>query len=297
MPKPKKSDPKPPPTRQQPPTQPPNWPPLRPLLPTTDLHLTPLVPDQIYLIRNFLPATLCKTYASFLSNLPLTTTPGRPKKDEAVRVNDRFQVQDARFAEMLWGGTALRELVLERFDEDEEEYEDERKGREEDEQAKTQKLRETWGGQPLGLNPNIRIYRYSKGQFFAQHCMSTHSTIIQLPISPSTFHFPLSIYSHPSHHLDDESNTLTYNPPSTTKSIPALTTWTLLIYLTTCTGGETVFYPDATRAHPNPKPIAVAPEVGMALLHRHGDRCMVHEGRVVTGGEKWVVRSDLVVAR
>lgn len=35
----------------------------------------------------------------------------------------------------------------------------------------------------------------------------------------------------------------------------------------------------------------------MALLHRHGDRCMVHEGRVVTGGEKWVVRSDLVVAR
>ncbi|GLI74689.1 hypothetical protein PoHVEF18_002935 [Penicillium ochrochloron] len=266
MPKPKKSDPKPPPpTRQQPPTQPPNWPPLRPLLPTTDLRLTPLVPDQIYLIRNFLPATLCKTYASFLLNLPLTTTPGRPKKDEAVRVNDRFQVQDARFAEMLWGGTALRELVLERFDEDEEEYEDERKGREEDEQAKTQKLRETWGGQPLGLNPNIRIYRYSKGQFFAQHY--------------------------------DESNTLTYNPPSTTKSIPALTTWTLLIYLTTCTGGETVFYPDATRAHPNPEPIAVAPEVGMALLHRHGDRCMVHEGRVVTGGEKWVVRSDLVVAR
>ncbi|KAJ5892039.1 uncharacterized protein N7473_008267 [Penicillium subrubescens] len=192
MPKPKKSDPKPPPTRQPLPTQPPNWPPLRPLLPTTDLHLTPLVPDQIYLIRNFLPATLCKTYASFLSNLPLTTTPGRPKKDEAVRVNDRFQVQDARFAEMLWGGTALRELVMERFDEDEEEedgyeyedgdgIEDEGKGREEDEQAKADKLRETWGGRPLGLNPNIRIYRYSKGQFFAQHY--------------------------------DESNTLTYNPP------------------------------------------------------------------------------------
>jgi len=27
-----------------------------------------------------------------------------------------------------------------------------------------------WGGEVLGLNPNIRIYRYSKGQFFDQHC-------------------------------------------------------------------------------------------------------------------------------
>jgi hypothetical protein len=96
---------------------------------------------------------------------------------------------------------------------------------------------------------------------------------------------------------DDESNTLTFLSPSTTKPLPARTTWTLLIYLTTCAGGETVFYPDPTRANPNPEPIAVAPEVGMALLHRHGDRCMVHEGREVTGGEKWVIRSDLVVAR
>lgn len=167
----KKSDSKP--QTRQPPTPSPNWPPLRPLLPATDLHLTPLVHDQIYLIRNFLPATLCKTYASFLSSLPLTTTPGRPKKDEAVRVNDRFQVEDARFAENLWSGTALRELVLERFDEDEYSYEAQ-EGQEEDESAKAQKLRETWGGQPLGLNPNIRIYRYSKGQFFAQHCTLNH---------------------------------------------------------------------------------------------------------------------------
>lgn len=297
-PKPKKSDqkPQPQPQTRQPPT--PNWPPLRPLLPSTDLHLTPLVHDQIYLIRNFLPASLCKTYASFLSALPLTTTPGRPKKDEAVRVNDRFQVEDARFAENLWGGTALRELVMERFDEDEDAdgygeevgSEEEQEGKEEDEaeQAKAHKLRETWGGQPLGLNPNIRIYRYSKGQFFAQHCMSRSSIF-----HPGTSHS----HSYLTSPTDDESNTLTYHPPSTSKSIPARTTWTLLIYLTTCTGGETVFYPDPTRETPNPPPIAVAPEVGLALLHRHGDRCMVHEGREVTGGEKWVVRSDLVVAR
>ncbi|KAJ5591219.1 hypothetical protein N7450_005191 [Penicillium hetheringtonii] len=215
MPKGKKSDPKAPQPRNKPinAIPPPNWPPLRPLLPSTDLFLTPLVTDQIYLIRNFFPASLCKSYVSFLSSLPLSTTPGKPKKDEAVRVNDRFQVEDARFAEMVWSGTALKELVTTRFDEDEEHDDYDENGNQIPDASpdKTQKCRETWGGDPLGLNPNIRIYRYSAGQFFAQHY--------------------------------DESNSLTFLPSSSSKSVPARTTWTLLIYLTTCSGGETAFYP------------------------------------------------------
>lgn len=163
MPKPKKPELKKPQSQSQSQSHP-NWPPLRPLLPATDLRLTALVPDQIYLIRNFLPASLCKTYSSFLSSLPLTTTPGKPKKDEAVRVNDRFQVEDARFAEMLWSGTAMKELVTCRLGEDE--YEEE-----EYEEDVAELARRTWGGEVLGLNPKIRIYRYSTGQFFAQHCM------------------------------------------------------------------------------------------------------------------------------
>lgn len=163
-------------------SKPPNWPPLRPLLPPTDLSFTPLLQDQIYLIHNFLPATLCKTYTSFLSSLPLATTPGKPKKDEAVRVNDRFQVEDGRFAEMLWSGTALRELVttgLCRGGYDEDEDEDGNGNgnvdglKEEGDVALEELARRTWGGKVLGLNPNIRIYRYSTGQFFAQHCMSS----------------------------------------------------------------------------------------------------------------------------
>ena len=38
-------------------------------------------------------------------------------------------------------------------------------------------------------------------------------------------------------------------------------------------------------------------ETGMALLHRHGKDCMLHEGREVLEGEKWVIRSDLCVRR
>ncbi|KAN0073086.1 hypothetical protein V8E54_009200 [Elaphomyces granulatus] len=220
----------------------PNWPPLRPLIPASDLSLEPLLDDQIYLIRSFFTSSLCKTYVSFLSSLPLitTTAAGKPKKGEAVRVNDRFQIHDADFAESLWSSTALKQLLL-----------------------NDNGMAALWGGRPLGLNPNIRIYRYVQGQFFARHY--------------------------------DESNTLHFSSPSPNSetTIPARTTWTLLIYLTATEGGETVFYQDST----SKSAIAVAPEVGMALLHRHGERCLLHEGKEVRKGEKWVIRSDLVVTR
>ena len=40
------------------------------------------------------------------------TTPGKPKKGEALRVNDRFNIEDAVFAERLWKETGLKELLL-----------------------------------------------------------------------------------------------------------------------------------------------------------------------------------------
>jgi hypothetical protein len=55
------------------------------------------------------------------------------------------------------------------------------------------------------------------------------------------------------------------------------TTWTLLLYLTSaadgCQGGETVFYPHDRRSAI--EEIAVPPETGMLLLHKHGDDCML----------------------
>jgi hypothetical protein len=89
----------------------PHWPPLQPLIAASDLRLEVLVPTQILLIRKFWTSTLCKRYVQFLSNLPLTTTPGKPKKGEAVRVNDRFQVEDPDFATTLWNQTAICSLV------------------------------------------------------------------------------------------------------------------------------------------------------------------------------------------
>ncbi|KAI4184336.1 MAG: hypothetical protein L6R41_004811 [Letrouitia leprolyta] len=81
--------------------------------------------------------------------------------------------------------------------------------------------------------------------------------------------------------------------------------WILLgCRVTGCVGGETVFYPElgpakkfSGKENDGTKPIVVELEVGMALLHKHGQDCLLHEGREVTQGEKWVIRSDICVKR
>jgi hypothetical protein len=132
-----------------------NWPAFHPLLSPDDITLSELVPSQILTVSNFWTSTLCKSYIAFLSTLPLTTTPGKPKRGDAVRVNDRFQIDDPAFAQRLWSQTCLKELVMGQAAG---ETESERRG--------------LWGGDVVGLNPNIRVYRYTKGQFFDQHCES-----------------------------------------------------------------------------------------------------------------------------
>lgn len=89
----------------------PDWPQFKPLIPTEDLEFEEVLPSQIVVVKQFWTPTLCKNYVSFLRTLPLVTTPGRPKKGEALRVNDRYEVNDPFFANRLWVETGLRELV------------------------------------------------------------------------------------------------------------------------------------------------------------------------------------------
>ena len=125
-----------------------DWPALQPLIPTVDLVLDPLLEDQILLIRNLFTSTLCKKYVSFLSSLPLITTPAKPKDGEAVRVNDRIQFDDPAFAENLWNSTGLRSLVRGSV------------GNSERDGLEHEGLNKLQGGEICALNPRIRIYRY-----------------------------------------------------------------------------------------------------------------------------------------
>lgn len=71
---------------------------------------------MIALIPSFFPRSLCRDYVSFLKTLPLQTTPSRPKRGDAVRVNDRFQIDDPAFAQRLWEQTGLQEALSESED-------------------------------------------------------------------------------------------------------------------------------------------------------------------------------------
>lgn len=140
----------------------PDWPAFTPIIPADSLSLDVVLPHQILTISQFFTSSLCKTYINFLSKLPLVTTPKQTKRGEAVRVNDRFQIQDPVFARRLWVETGLRDVL--------EDVENKKLLWTENELKNDAK---SWG-----LNPNIRIYRYTPSQHFAKHCMSSYTAIL-----------------------------------------------------------------------------------------------------------------------
>lgn len=79
-----------------------------------------------------------------------------------MRVNDRFQIDDPGLSKELWVGTGLAELITRAGVDGE--------GPPEGEAANKKAMEQRWGGEVVGLNPNIRIYRYGKGHFFDKHC-------------------------------------------------------------------------------------------------------------------------------
>lgn len=101
-------------TPQAAPQAAPSWPMFKPPLPVIQLYpeLHPAT-SNIILVSSFFPRSLCRDYVAYLRTLPMQTTPSKPKKGEAVRVNDRFQINDPGFARRLWDTTGLKELILE----------------------------------------------------------------------------------------------------------------------------------------------------------------------------------------
>lgn len=107
------------------------------------------------------------------------------------------------------------------------------------------------------LNPQLRLYRYTSGHFFGKHY--DESVECSLASDPAQ---------------------------------KGRTKWTLLIYLSggdELQGGATIFYPEGRDA----TPLKVQPQKGTALLHKHGDDCLKHEGELVKAGIKWILRSDV----
>ncbi|KAE9022342.1 hypothetical protein PF011_g4516 [Phytophthora fragariae] len=118
------------------------------------------------------------------------------------------------------------------------------------------------GMHAVGLNPAIRFYRYAAGQRFG--CHVDQSDVDRVTGYHSRF--------------------------------------TVLVYLndskdSDLLGGDTIFYANEAGAKEEQVVLSVAPETGAALVHGHGDRCLLHEGALVTRGAKYLLRTDVMFSR
>ncbi|KAH9647334.1 Fe2OG dioxygenase domain-containing protein [Citrus sinensis] len=165
-----------------------------------------------------------------------------PLKGEAYRDNDRISVNDPVLAETVWE-SGLSKLFTDI------------------------KIR---GKLAVGLNPNIRFYRYKVGQRFGQHIDES----VNLGDGKRT-HYTLLIYLSGGLKAKAKNDSSIHNDSSPEPLV----------------GGETVFYGSR-----NKLVAEVAPIEGMALIHIHGDKCMLHEARNVIKGVKYIFRSDVVFA-
>ncbi|KAG0170248.1 hypothetical protein DFQ28_002201 [Apophysomyces sp. BC1034] len=199
----------------------------------SSLRVTEVEPNQIYLIHDLFTSKECDALIKhFETHLPPQPVPTIPKRGEAFRSNDRQSLEDAAFAQQLW------EIGLDKICGEQEGIGNVSLPR-----------------KPVGLNSNIRVYRYRVGQKFEGH----------------------------------------YDDSVQDKTTGLWTHWTLLCYLNEdMEGGETVFYKHVSKKRKSGA-ISIRPEKGLALLHLHGNHCLFHEAMEVSKGAKWVLRSDVLV--
>ncbi|KAH6828214.1 2-oxoglutarate and oxygenase superfamily protein [Perilla frutescens var. hirtella] len=218
-----------------------DWPSVKP---KSNLNITRLKDDDLITFQNYLTSAESKAFRDVAESIGFVHQGSLgPTMGEAYRDNDRIAIDDPVLAGEIWGAG------LSNFFSD-------------------FKIR---GKVAVGLNPNIRFYRYSAGQRFGRHIDESND----LGEGRRTY-YTLLIYLSGA---PGKSKAKSKNDSSSQDSLDQLV------------GGETVFYGPR-----NALVAEVAPTEGMALVHIHGDKCMLHEARNVTKGIKYVLRSDVVFA-
>ncbi|KAI3749012.1 hypothetical protein L6452_12519 [Arctium lappa] len=216
-----------------------NWPLIKP---KSNLRINRLKDYDLFTVQNFLTAAESKAFVKAAESIGFVHQGSLgPTKGEAYRDNDRIAVNDHVLADTLWESglsKLLSDLTIR-------------------------------GKVAVGLNPNIRLYRYKVGQRFGRHIDEG----VDLGDGKHT-HYTLLIYLNG----DVDSKPQSDMNSSDDSSEPLV-------------GGETVFYGSR-----NSIVAEVTPTQGMALFHIHGAKCMLHEARNVRKGVKYVLRSDVAFA-
>ncbi|KAK4436336.1 hypothetical protein Salat_0797300 [Sesamum alatum] len=217
------------------------WPTIEP---KSNLRINRLKEDDLITIPNYFTSAESKAFVNVAESIGFVHQGSLgPAYGEAYRDNDRISVDSPVLAEAIW------EAGLNKFFSD-------------------IKIR---GKVAVGLNPNLRFYRYTAGQRFGRHIDES----VDLGDGRRT-HYTLLIYLSGA---PGKTKAKSKNDNSSQDSSEPLV------------GGETVFYGPR-----NALVAEVPPTEGMALLHIHGAKCMLHEARIVSKGIKYVLRSDVAFA-
>ncbi|XP_010555642.1 PREDICTED: uncharacterized protein LOC104825086 isoform X2 [Tarenaya hassleriana] len=211
------------------------WPKIKP---KQNLKVSYLKNHDLFTVQNYFTSDESKAFVKIAESMGFTHQGSLgPAKGEAYRDNDRISVNDPVLADTIWQ-SGLSKLFSDI------------------------KIK---GKIAVGLNPNIRFYRYSAGQRFGRHIDES----VDLGDGKET-HYTLLIY------LSGGGNNNNNGPKSKSRSKSSDSNDSLPQPLV---GGETVFYGSR-----NSVVAEVAPVEGMALFHIHGDKCMLHEARNVSKG-------------
>ncbi|KAG0055526.1 hypothetical protein BGZ83_008271 [Gryganskiella cystojenkinii] len=275
---------------------------------------TILAPSQVLVLPQFLPVQDTRALLDYLNlwmkleiDDKLDPTKPRPKNvprpGYAFRDNDRVQMDSPDFARMLWQKCGFadrwRELWM-----------DPKNGLE-----TTQGHCITSGPKnnkrvrhAVGLNRNIRLYRYQKAQSFGAH----YDESVTDPEDGTVSEYTVLIYLNGERDSDLIGGETVFYPKG--KKNPVSTASTKRGGGATAAGGkrggstksdDKTFQSAVSSSSslssvsslsyelPNGG-IAVKPDRGLLLVHRHGDECMLHEALIVQQGYKYVLRTDVM---
>jgi hypothetical protein len=233
-----------------------------------------------------------------------------PRPGYAFRDNDRIQFKSREFAAMLWNKCGLRDRWTELWDHPKWGLESVHGETITSGPRNNKRVRHA-----VGLSRNIRLYRYQTGQSFGAH-YDESVTDSSEEGGETVSEYTVLIYLNGESDSDLLGGETVFYHKNTTKKTSAASSAAggaggsgknakkgskTALATSTASGpdkdSKVKSTGDSGSSHSYILPnggVAVKPERGLLLVHKHGDECMLHEALLVNRGFKYVLRTDVV---